>query len=185
MRIPYVFLPVLFLLSINNVLDCKESRVKYNQTSLNYLDTNQNSGVSLISINEAVDFVTMLMEGEVIKAERKFKKDIPYWKVDLITLQKGIVRFEISLTSKEIIRIDSEEGPFEYEMNPAEGSISFIEAKKVAEELSGQKVLKWNYFKNKNAWEYNFWLFTKSGKAEVRVDASTGEIIRSKRKKLK
>ena len=175
-----IFLPFLFLLLMNFNIKGKEGLNKYNHSTANFLDTNI---IKPISISDAVDYARMLMEGEVVKAERRFKKDVPFWKLDMVTEQKGVVEFEISLTEKDLIRIDSDEGPFDYEIRPVEKYISFLYAKKSAEESTGQKILKWNYFKNKNSWEYNFWVFTKSGKAQVRVDAESGEIINNKKKR--
>ncbi|MEO8663961.1 MAG: PepSY domain-containing protein [Ignavibacteria bacterium] len=175
-----IFLPVLFLLLSGNNVMSKGISNKYNHSTANFLDTNINKS---ISITDAVDYAKRLMEGEIVKAERRFKKDIPFWKLDLVTGQKGIVEFEIALDEKNIIRIESGEGPFEYELVPAEKFVSFSKAKKAAEDFTGQKILKWNYFKNKSAWEYNFWIFTKSGKAQVRVDAESGEVIKNKKKR--
>lgn len=174
-----IFLPVIFLLFLSCDTESKEISIKYNQSSAKFLDTNV---IMSISITDAIDYANMLMEGEIVKAERKFKKDIPFWKLDLVTDQKGVIGFEIALSEKNLIRIDSDEGPFEYEIIPKQDNVSFSKAKKTAEDFTGQKILKWNYFQNKKLWEYNFWLFTKSGKAQVRVDAESGEIIKNKKK---
>lgn len=153
---------------------------KYTQTSHYFLDTNI---IKLISITDAAEYVMRFCDGEVTKAEIKFKKDIPIWKVDLLTKDRGSVKFEISAFDKSLIRIDAPEGPFSYEIIPDNGMISFSVAQKKAEDHTGLKTLKWNLFKNKKNWEYNFWLFIKSGKAQVRVNAETGEIITTKKKK--
>jgi len=178
MKASKIFLPV-FLLFICFNIQSKEIQNKYNQSSAKFLDTNAGSS---ISITDAVDYANMLMEGEIVKAERKFRRDVLFWKLDLVTSQKGVIKFEISLTDRTLIRLDSDEGPFEYEIKPGDEYASFSTAKNAAEVFTGQKILKWNYFKNKNSWEYNFWLFTKSGKAQVRVDAVSGEVIKNKKK---
>ncbi|MEP7145499.1 MAG: PepSY domain-containing protein [bacterium] len=174
-----IFLPVIFLLLMNIDIRGKEIPNKDNHSYAKFLDTNVSK---FVSITDAVDYAGMLMEGEIVKAERKFKKDLPFWKLDLVTEQKGVVEFEISFTEKNLISIVSDEGPFEYEISPDDKYVSFSIAKKAAEDFTGQKILKWNYFKNKKSWEYNFWLFTKSGKAQVRVDAESGEVIKNKKK---
>lgn len=152
---------------------------KYTQTSDNFPDTNI---VKLISITDAAEYVMRFCDGEVTKAEIKFKKDIPIWKVDLLTKDRGSVKFEMSAFDKSLIRIDASEGPFNYEIKPDNGMIPFSEAQRTAEDHTGLKTLKWNLFKNKKNWEYNFWLFIKSGKAQVRINAETGEIVTSKKK---
>lgn len=175
-----VFLPVLILLTLNLTVEGNSERFKYNQSPQYFLDTNS---LNLVPVKEAVDFVLDLLECDITKAERKFKKEIPIWKIDLITKERGTLEVELSSIDKSLLRINAAEGPFDYELKPEPNFISFSEAKKTAEEFTGQKILKWNYFKNKNIWEYNFWLFTKSGKAQVRIDAESGELIVSKKKK--
>lgn len=175
-----VFLPIIAMLFFNFTIKGDYKQNKYTQTSYNFLDTNV---VNLISIKDAIDYVIQLSEGDVTKAERKFKKDIPIWKVDVITPGGGSVKVELSSLDKSLVRIDADEGPFEYDIKPDKNFVSFKDAKNIAEQSTGQKILKWNFFNSKKNWEYNFWLFLKSGKAQVRVDAESGEIITAKRKK--
>lgn len=178
MKTPKKILSVISVLTF--ILPVNGNHNQYNQRSNNFLDTNT---VKLIDIKDAVDFAMQLTEGNITKAERKFKKEIPLWKIDLITIQNGVIEIEISAVDKSLIRLDADEGPFDYEIDSDKSFISYSAAKKIAEDLSGLKILKWNFFKNKNNWEYNFWLFTKSGKAQVRVNAETGEIITNKKKR--
>lgn len=175
-----VFLPVLILLLLNYTAEGISEQIKYNQSTQYFLDTNSTNPVS---IKDAIDVVLDLLEGDITKAERKFKIDIPVWKIDLIEKDGGTFEVELSSIDKSLLRINADEGPFEYELKPAANFIPLSEAKKTAEELSGKKILKWNFFKNKNVWEYNFWIFVKSGKAQVRVNAESGELIASKKKK--
>ncbi|MEO8447309.1 MAG: PepSY domain-containing protein [bacterium] len=175
------FLSVILLLIFILPSGGRTEQIKYNQTSNNFLDTNT---AELVKIFAALEFVSSIFAGEILKAERKFKKDIPVWEMDMVTTDKGIIEIEISAIDKSLQRIDADEGPFEYEIDPGESSIKYKAARKIAEEFTGQKTLKWNYFRNRNGYEYNFWLFTKSGKAQVRVNAETGEIL-TKTKKIK
>jgi uncharacterized membrane protein YkoI len=175
-----VFLPIIVLIFFGFTVKGDYGRNKYTQTSYNFPDTNI---VKLTGIKEAIDNVMQLTEGDVTKAERKFSKDIPVWKVDVITNDRGIIKVELSALDNSLVRIDSDEGPFDYEIKPQKDLISFGEAKKTAEGYTGQKTLKWNFYKNRDQHEYNFWLFIKSGKAQVRVNAETGEIVTTKKKK--
>ena len=180
MNIIKIILPVFILLLLSFTAEGNFKRFEYNQTPDYFPDTNS---IKFISIEEAVDYTAQLLEGDITKAERKFKKDIPIWKVELITKDRGSFKVEISAIDKSLIRIDADEGPYDYDINPDLNSIPFLAAKKTAEEWTGLKTLKWNFYKNKNNWEYNFWLFIKSGKAQVRVNAETGEIVMVKKKK--
>ncbi len=157
---------------------CEQS--KYTQTHYKFLDTNI---VKLTDIKEAIAYSSSLCEGFITKAEQKFRKDIPVWKIDIITKDRGYLKVELSAFDNSLLRIESEEGPFNYEIKPGGNFIPFSEAQKSAEMHTGMKTLKWNLTKGKNVWEYSFWLFIKSGKAQIRVNAETGEIIVSRKKK--
>jgi uncharacterized membrane protein YkoI len=175
-----IFLPVLILIFFVSAKEVKSSSFIYLHSVYSNSDTNSSN---IVNIVEAIGFTTQLLDGDIVKAERKFKRDIPIWKIDMITKEKGSFEVEISAVDKSLIRIDADEGPFEYEIRPDESLISFSEAKNIAEQMTGQKTLKWNLYKNRNTWEYNFWIFIKSGKAQVRVDAASGDIITSKKRK--
>lgn len=175
-----VFMSFLLILALSVSAESKIVQNKYNQTSPNFLDTNTSN---LYTISDAIDYTLNLLECDITKAEKKFRKDIPVWKVNAITKERGTIVVEISSTDKTLISIDAGEGPFDYEIKPDKDLIPFSEAKKKAEDHSGQKTLKWKYLKNKNNWEYNFWVFIKSGKAQIRIDAATGDIVTTKKKK--
>ncbi len=174
-----IFLSVLLLLNFCLQAEGITGQSKSLLTLSYSLDTNASKEVSIV---DAINFALGLFEGSVTKAEKKFKKDIPIWEIDLITVERGSVEIEISSSDKNLIKVISDEGPFEYEIKPEENFIPFSSARKTAEEKAGQKILKWSYYKNRSRWEYNFWLFTKSGRAQVRVDAETGEVITTKKK---
>lgn len=153
--------------------------IQYNQTSNNFLDTNS---IKLISISDAAESLLQLIPGFITKAELIYKNEHPLWRINLTTIQNGIIKFELSAIDKKLIRIDSEEGPFDYEIIPGNFPVKYSTAKKIAEDKTGLKILKWNFSLNKNKWEYNFWMFSKSGKAQLKVSADTGEIITNKKK---
>jgi len=178
-----LFLPVIFFLILCITgSDFKYNYLngKYNKTSDNfpYINLNKNT-----DIKSAIDQVIQLTGGNVTKAEMKFKKDIPVWIVEAIGKDNNTFKIELSREDNSLIRIDADEGPFNYELDPGNDFIPFSESKKIAEVQTGQKTLKWRFLKSRNTWEYNFWLFLKSGKAQLRINAETGEIIKSKKNK--
>lgn len=175
-----IFLPVLFFIIFCSPAEGINKQIKFTKSQHYFPDSIATDAVSIV---DAINFALGYFEGTVTKAEKKFKKDIPIWEIDLITAERGSIELEISSSDKNLIKVISSEGPFDYEIKPDKNFIAFSSAKKTAEDLTGQKILKWNYYKNRSRWEYNFWLFTKSGRAQVRVDAETGEVVSSKKKK--
>lgn len=171
-----IFFSILFLLSFIILTKGKNEPIKYNQTSNNFLDTN-------VNIKNAIDYTLSIIEGEIIKVEKKYKKGNPLWNINLITKEKATIELELDLKSDKVLSIEASEGPFSYDIKPDSNLVSFSTAKKSAEELAGEKVLKWRFNQNREKWEYSFWLFTKSGTAQVKVDAESGEIITKQKKK--
>lgn len=170
-----IFFSILFVFLFVPVSEGKTEPGKYNETTHYFLDTN-------VNIIEVIDFSLLLVSGEVIKIEKKFKKDSPIWKVSMITSSGGSIDLELSYKENKLLNAEADEGPFDYELSPEPSLVSFSTAKRTAEEYTTQKVLKWSLKQNREKMEYNFWLFTKTGKAQVKVDAESGEVITKKKK---
>ena len=138
-----------------------------------------------LSIKDVLDFSFSIYNGEIFKIEKKFKKEIPVWNIEMVTKNGGSLELEISGGEEKLLEIIADEGPFDYEINPGNEIIPLSAATKTAEEFTSQKVMKWKLTQIKEKYEYDFWLFTKSGKAQVRIDALSGEIITKRNSKKK
>lgn len=170
------FITLVILISVlnnSNAPGNNNLHFKYSETANNFLDTN----AKIADIADIIESAGKIIDGDIVKAERKFKKNILIWKINVLMSSGGFVNMELSAADKKILQIEAEEGPFEYELTPADGIITFNSAKKKSEEHSGQKILKWNLKQNKDKFEYSFWMFTKSGKAQVKIDAESGDLI--------
>lgn len=152
---------------------------KYMKSAFNFPDTNKNNHLSII---DAVNFISEISPGEIVSAEKKFRKDNPVWELILLTEPGSAVKFEVSYFERTILSVISDETPVKYDLRPSENFISLSQAIKIVSEHTPQNVLKWKFHKIKDSWEYSFWLFTKSGKAQLRLNAESGEIISSKKK---
>jgi uncharacterized membrane protein YkoI len=168
-----LFLPVILLMFLNSVSQCCGLCNKYSQSSNYFLDTN-------VKITKVIEKLIEIFPGEIVKIEKKFKKNSPFWNVEMISGQGSSLEFEISSDENKIFSIEANEGPYEYEIIPDESIAPFSTAKKTAEEHTSQKILRWNFKYIKDKPEYSFWLFTKSGKAQLKIDAVSGEIIMKK-----
>jgi len=152
---------------------------KYMKSTFNFPDTNNNTHINIV---EAVNFISEKSSGEIISAEKKFRKDNPFWELILFSESGSAVKLEVSCFERTILSMISDETPAAFDLRPSENFISLTEALKIVSEQTPQKVMKWKFHKVKDNWEYNFWLFTKSGKAQLRLNAESGEIISSKKK---
>lgn len=130
-----------------------------------------------MDIKESIDKTTQLIPGDVIKVEKKFVSNNALWEVKSITDGGSEINFKINIEDGNWIIISSNDGPFDYDFTPQENYASFQTAKNTVEESLGRNILKWEYRLNKDKWEYGFWHLTKSGRAQIRVDAESGKII--------
>lgn len=164
MKIRVCIIPVLILLNINSAdALCKKHFTEYSD--------------SLDKISDIADFISSLIKCEVVKIEKKYKSGNTIWVADILTSGGGSLRIEVNSDKKDILYISASEGPFDYNIVPDDNSVSFDEARITAEKQYSRKILKWAFKKNKGKYEYNFWIFTKTGKAQLRIDAESGETI--------
>jgi hypothetical protein len=136
-----------------------------------------NSIILIDDVKNAIDYAKSIVAGEIVKVEKKFKSGIPIWEVTMISSGGGKVVIEIGYNNLKLIYISAPEGPYDYFINPGNNIVSFPDARSTAEAYTGEAVLKWVLKEYRGKWEYNFWHFTKTGRAQVRVDAETGQII--------
>ena len=161
--------------------------VSVKAASSNYLpDSSQaHSGNSVSEIEKAINITAKAVNGNIVKAEKKFAKDNSYWETEVITNSGSSLKLNIDVSGQRIFGIKSEEGPFDYELIAGDNLISFSDAKQNAESTSGSKVLKWKLAETKSGLQYQFWIFTKGNAAQFKLDASTGERIMKKTSRKK
>jgi len=143
------------------------------------------SGNSTSEIETALNVTAEAVIGNIVRAEKKFAKDNIYWETEVITNSGSSLKLNIDISGQRIFGIKSEDGPFDYELIAGENLISFSDAKQNAESTSGSKVLKWKLVETKSGLQYHFWIFTKGGAAQFKLDAATGERIMKKSPKKK
>ncbi|CAN5547281.1 hypothetical protein BH10BAC5_BH10BAC5_08910 [soil metagenome] len=142
------------------------------------------SNDSLISLKQSIEIAEKIIEGDIIKAERKFREKGTFVEIEVLTAKGGRLNLELENKSGAILSLESKEGPFDYEIFPGDNIQLLSKMKKMVEENTGDEVLKWKLSPKKDSkWEYEFWTITKSGKANVRINADSGVIITKPPKK--
>lgn len=157
------------------LLNLNSSYALYKKHLTHYSDSSN-------KISEIADYISSLLKCDIVKIEKKYKSENIIWIADIITSGGGTVRIEVNSDTKDILHILASEGPFDYNFVPFENAVSFDDAKNITEKQYSRKILKWALRKNKGKFEYNFWMFTKTGKAQLRIDAESGEAILKKGK---
>jgi uncharacterized membrane protein YkoI len=105
--------------------------------------------------------------------------DTQHWEVRVdMPGDGGIVKFEYQLNSNELREVKGLSSSFEYEIEPGNGLINYSTAKGIALGAVNGNIIEWKLEKDEsdNNWQYRFEI----GSSEVRINASTGNIIRVK-----
>lgn len=138
---------------------------------------------STISLKQSIEIAEKMTDGYIIKAERKYREKGTFVEIEVLTVKGGRLTLELGNKTGELLALESKEGPFEYEIYPGNNLQLLSKMKKIAEENTGDEVLKWKLSLKKDVWEYEFWTVSKTGKANMRINADTGEIIAKAPKK--
>ncbi len=135
------------------------------------------SNDSTISLMQSIEIADKIIEGDIIKAERKFREKGTFVELEILTPKGGRMILELENKTGNMLSLESKEGPFEYEIYPGNNIQLLSKMKKSVEENTGDEVLKWKLSQKKEVWEYEFWTISKTGKANIRINADSGEII--------
>lgn len=138
---------------------------------------------SSISLKQSIEIAEKIIDGEIIKAERKFREKGVFVELEILTPKGGRIDLELENKTGRLLTLESKEGPFEYEIYPGNNLQLLSKMKKIVEENTGDEVLKWKLSQKKEVWEYEFWTISKTGKANVRINADSGDIISKPPKK--
>ncbi len=99
-----------------------------------------------------------LISGTVTESEPEIEEGIAAWKVDIRTDQGAEVEIYCRQDNGNLLRIDGESGPFDYNINPSNGLIDFNEAKSIGVGVTSETLGKWQLRmedKYSNDWVYS------------------------------
>ncbi len=143
------------------------------------------SSVSTGSIHQAIEIAYSAIDAEVVRAEKKYVSERLLWRLNIQARSGSSIVMSILTGEGRITEVKSDEGPFDYDLDPGQGLIRFSEAKTVAEKEAGTVILKWKLAETSSGFQYHFWFFTKGGPAQFKMNAKTGERIMKKKGKKK
>ncbi len=124
----------------------------------------------------AVDKAKVVVEGTVIKSEAEIEDGIAAWKVEIRTSSGAEVEVYCRQDNLELMRIEGDSGPFDYNAVPGMGLIDFMEAKSIGDGQTTEDLLEWELEpedKFNNQWVYELEYM----QVEVYVQASDGSVL--------
>lgn len=117
-----------------------------------------------------------LIEGTVREKEKEKEEGVAAWKVEVITTGGAEIEFYFSQEDNSLLRIDGESAPFDYDLNPGNGLLSFQEALAIAANETDQSLEEWRLRredKYNNAWVYSL----EYDNIKIIINAKTGAIL--------
>ena len=122
-----------------------------------------------------------LFQGEIIHSEKRQDGDRQIWKIYIQSESGAIVQFKILEDPLELIEMEGEIGPFDYDIDPGEAFISLREARAIALTLINGELLAWEFepeHSNGHVFMvYELRYIMGDEKFEILIHAETGEIL--------
>jgi uncharacterized membrane protein YkoI len=119
--------------------------------------SNDDDEDALQAPESAVNKALALIPGTVTESEPEIEEGVSAWKVDITTQQGAEVEVYCRQDNNDLLRIDGESGPFDYNIAPGNGLIDFNQAKTIADGETDEDLGSWQLRmedKYNNQWVY-------------------------------
>ncbi len=130
---------------------------------------------------QIIDNSTSMFEGSVIEKELDNEEGIEAWEIKIQNTNSSTVKFYWAVSNQALVKIEGDQGPFDYELNPGMNLINFSTAKTFAiSALKNDAITKWELEQNDNfldQWVYIFEMDDDGETVKVYVDATNGDIL--------
>ncbi|MDH3710296.1 MAG: PepSY domain-containing protein [Cyclobacteriaceae bacterium] len=124
--------------------------------------------------NQALDMIS----GQVIETELDSSGIAPAWEVTVLTDTGSEVEFYFTQDGGALIQIEGDDGPFNYDLDPGLGLISFSSAKQAALDEYEGDIVKWELEQDpQGKWVYEFVIAANGNEKTIKIDAQSGAAI--------
>ena len=138
-----------------------------------------NSNNSSITETQAIQKAKQTNPGTVTKTELTTHNGVKVWEVYMITSSGGELKIKYYVDDGTMVEMKGTSPSFEYEVRPGMNLIDYSAAKSIALNTQNGEMQLWKLEKDEsdNRWEYRFFI---SPEAEIRINATTGVVLRIK-----
>jgi uncharacterized membrane protein YkoI len=139
-----------------------------------------------LTIDSASARVRAILPGATIVAAKvDAERSLPTWKVAARLTSGARVEFEMLQSNGLIVTIEGEMGPFDYDLTPGSGILTFASARAAALGVQAGTIVQWELELEENdRWEYEFYIRDAQGALwEVELDAKSGRVLERKSKR--
>ena len=143
-----------------------------------FMACNDDDSPSIMDSQEASARALQIVDGQVTSTELDSSGVSNEWEVTVVTDGGGEVELEFDQVTGELVEIEGDEGPFDYEVTPGQGLISFSQAKDVAFNEAEGELISWELEQDGDGnWIYEFIMINDGQDFAIEVDAVTGTIL--------
>lgn len=138
-----------------------------------------NSNNSSITETQAIQKAKQTNPGTVTKTELTTHNGVKVWEVYMITSAGGELKIKYRVDDGTMVEMKGTSPSFDYEVQPGMNLINYSAAKAIALNMRNGEIQLWKLEKDESdkRWEYRFFI---SPEWEIRIDASTGVVLRIK-----
>ena len=123
-----------------------------------------------------IDKANAIVDGTITKTEAEIEDGVAAWKVEVRTSQGAEVEIYCRQDNLELISIEGDHGPFDYNATPGMGLIDFDQAKAIGAAQTSEDLMEWELereddFGNQWVYELEYTL------VEIYINANDGSIL--------
>jgi uncharacterized membrane protein YkoI len=122
-----------------------------------------------------------LFGGEVLEKKVESEEGIDSWEVKIRNTNGSVVRFYWAVSNQSLVKIEGDQGPFDYELSPGSGLITYSTARTFAvAAVKNDAITKWEVQQEDefiNIWVYTFEIQDDGDIIKVYVDAESGNVL--------
>ncbi len=128
------------------------------------------------------EFVLNLFPGEIKHSEKEEEHDVLVWKLYVVNEAGSAVKFLTTEDPVELVKMEGEKGPFDYNIEPGNDILSLNQAKDIISREAEGETVEWE-LKKKSTDEGHLWIYkfeVRDGdiKYEIELDAKSGEFLK-------
>ncbi|NWG28080.1 MAG: PepSY domain-containing protein [Ignavibacteriaceae bacterium] len=145
-------------------------------------DVNSSNNNSPITETQAVQKAQQTNPGTVTKTELTTHNGVKVYEVYMITTSGGELKIKYRVDDGTMVEMKGTSPSFDYEVDPGMNLIKYSSAKSIALNAKSGNVQLWKLEidESDNRWEYRFFIRSAGQDSEIRINATTGVVLRIK-----
>jgi uncharacterized membrane protein YkoI len=145
-------------------------------------DVNSPNNNSPITETQAVQKARQTNPGTVTKTELTTHNGVKVYEVYMITTSGGELKIKYRVDDGTMVEMKGTSPSFDYEVDPGMNLIKYSYANSIALNAKSGDIQLWKLEKDEsdNRWEYRFFVLSGGQELEIRIDATTGVVLRIK-----